>query len=215
MSELAKLLNNFKADFLSKAPAEVASLFGQKTVELSKSGILDKAIKIGDKIPSFDLPNVSGENVSIEKALSSGPVVISFYRGQWCPYCNIELQELQKSLAGFKEQGAKLLAISPQTPDNSLSTKEKNELEFDVLSDVGNKVAEKFGLVFSLDQELRPKYQDFGIDVPAHNGDQSYNLPLAATYVVSSDAVVKYAFVSADYTERAEPDEVIQTLKSL
>ena len=140
---------------------------------------------------------------------------MSFYRGGWCPYCNIELRGLQSELASFREHGANLVAVSPQTPDNSLSTTEQNELEFPVLSDVGNTVAKKFGLVFTLPESLRPIYEDFGIDISKSNGDESFEIPVPATFVINRDGHISYAFINADYRKRAEPSDVLAAVKDL
>lgn len=107
------------------------------------------------------------------------------------------------------------MTITPETPDNSLSTREKNELAFDVLFDEGNKVAERYGLVFTLSEELRPIYAQFGIDLEKANGDSTFTLPIPATYVVASDGTIAYHFADADYTKRLEPDEVVKALKAL
>lgn len=215
MTKLMTQLDDYKAQFKAKVPAETADLFQKKTVELAQSGITDKALKIGDLVPQFSLSNAEGKEFSLASVLANGPVVISFYRGAWCPYCNIELRELQKVLPQIKELGAELITISPQTPDKSLSSKEKHELDFEVLSDIGNNVAKEFGLVFTLNEELQPIYKELGIDIPEHNGESSFELPLAATYVVDRNGIVKYAFVDADYTQRAEPLEVIAALQEL
>ena len=134
---------------------------------------------------------------------------MSFYRGGWCPFCNLELWALQKILPEIERLGASLVAVSPELPDASLNTLEKHRLQFQVLSDRGNQVARQFGLVFTLPQELRPVYEQFGIDIPPHNGDQSFELPLPATYVIASDGTIRYAFVNSDYTQRAEPSDII------
>jgi peroxiredoxin len=140
--------------------------------------------------------------------------VIAFYRGGWCPYCNLELRALQQALASIQGTGATLVAISPETPDNSLTTQEKNELEFQVLSDRDNQVAREFGLVFRLPASLLPIYEDFGIDLIAHNGNNHFELPIPATYVVRQDGTVKYAFANVDYTKRAEPSEIVNALQA-
>ncbi|MDJ0714305.1 MAG: peroxiredoxin-like family protein [Prochloraceae cyanobacterium] len=182
------------------------------TEDLVKSGIADRSLKVGDRVSEFTLTNAIGKEITLRSLLAEGPVVISFYRGQWCPYCNLELRALQKALPEIIANGASLVAISPQTPDNSLSTAEKNELTFEVLRDVGNKVAREFGLVFTLPEELRPIYEGFGVDLLAHNGDKTFELPLPATYVVAADGKVISAFVDPDYTKRLEPEEIVAAL---
>ncbi|NOR55016.1 MAG: redoxin domain-containing protein, partial [Sulfurovum sp.] len=147
--------------------------------------------------------------------LKDGPLVINFYRGGWCPYCNLELQAFQDVLPQIKELGAQLVAISPNLPDKSLSSIEKHALSFQVLSDVQNKVSRQFGLVYTLDEKLQPLYKQMGIDLPEFNGDESYELPLPATYVVDSKGMIKLAFAPADYTKRLDPNKVIEVLKEL
>ncbi|MDY7022975.1 MAG: peroxiredoxin-like family protein [Cyanobacteriota bacterium] len=208
--ELQDLRNQLRA----KHPDDIKVVMDQATEDLVKSGITEQALKVGDQVPDFQLPNAVGQVVEIQKLLKSGPVVIAFYRGQWCPYCNLELRTLQKYLPEIEKLGAKLTAISPQTPDNSLSTTEKNELTFEVLSDVGNQVAKQFGLVFTVVEELRPIYEGFGIDLPAHNGDESFELPIPATYIINSNGVIVHAFVEPDYTQRLDPKDIITTLKN-
>ncbi len=196
-------------------PANAQSLMAQATDALRASGILDRVLTVGDRIPAIALPSATGQTISIPQLLAQGPVVISLYRGQWCPYCNLELRALQTILPEITAHGATLVAISPQTPDNSLSTTEKHELTYTVLSDVGNRVARSFGLVFEVSPELRPIYQGFGIDLPGHNGDESYELPIPATYVVAPDGAIAHAFIDIDYTQRLDPDDIVQALKQL
>ena len=147
---LAIALQTQQASFLSRVPQDTQTVMQQATADLGASGILDQTLKVGDTIPDFALPNATGQTVNIRDLLAQGPVVIAFYRGGWCPYCNLELKALQNALASIQETGATLVAISPETPDNSLTTQEKNALTFPVLSDVDNQVARQFGLVFKL-----------------------------------------------------------------
>ncbi|KST65201.1 peroxiredoxin-like family protein [Mastigocoleus testarum] len=212
---LTEELQNYRNQFLTKVSEEVQATMSQATQNLASSGISDGSLKVGDKVPDFSLPNATGKRVNLQKQLQLGPVVISFYRGQWCPYCNLELRAFQKRLPEIQALGASLIAISPQTPDNSLSTVEKNELTFEVLSDVGNHIARQFGLIFTLPEDLRPIYETFGIDLPAHNGDKTFELPIPATYVIASDGTIVLSFVNADYTQRLEPQEVINTLQKV
>jgi len=193
-------------------PVEVLTSIKEETNKLVKSQIATKALTVGAQAPDFTLPNAQGKSIELQKLLANGPVVISFYRGVWCPFCNLELKALQKALPEIKALGATLVAISPQTPDNSLSTVEKNELEFEVLSDVGNLVARKFGLVFQLTEEVLAYQKKFDVDVANYNGDQSYELPIPATYVVK-DGKIAYAFIDPDFTKRLEPAEILTALK--
>ncbi len=197
----------------SKIPSEKLAVMEQATANLASSGIVDRSLKAGDRMEDFSLPNALGKTIAIAPILARGPVVISFYRGGWCPYCNLELRALQQALPEMKALGAQLVTISPQTPDNSLSTAEKNELTFEVLSDVGNHVARKFGLVYQL--PLRPIYASFGVDLPAYNGDDTFELPIAATYVIAPDRTIIHAFVDADYTKRQDPAKIVEVLKTM
>lgn len=208
-------LDELYQGFTQKVPPDVLNTMLDATRRLVDSGIAEKSLKTGEKAPDFNLPNPSGESVRLQNLLEKGPVVLNFYRGGWCPYCSLELKAYKDRLPDIEDLGASLIAISPQTPDNSLNTAEKNELEFEVLSDVGNKTADEFGLVFTLAEELHDLYKSFGLDIPKFNGDDSWELPLPGTYVVDKDGTVKYAFANADYTKRAEPDEVISVLKEL
>lgn len=146
---------------------------------------------------------------------SRGPLVISFYRGSWCPYCNLEMQALQQHLPRFNESGASLVAISPQVPDESLSLAEKHALSFPVLSDVGALVARDYGLVFTVSERLRPLYAGFGIDLPKSNGVDSFELPVPGTFVVDRNALIRAAFVDPDYKKRMEPEEILAVLEAI
>ena len=196
------------------APNEVA-IFDADTESFISSGDAPQGLQVGDQLASFELPNQLGQTISLDELQGDSNIVISFYRGGWCPYCNIELCVLQQALPGFKSHGARLIAISPQLPDESMSTAEKNELSFPVLSDAGNKVAREFGLVFTLSEQLRPLYESFNIDLPATNGDKSFELPIPATFIIDSDGVVKGAFVNADYKQRMDLSDIINVLKEI
>lgn len=212
---LASMMDQFKTQFNQSVPEETQAIMAQATHNLIDSGIADQSLKVGAKIPAIILPNATGQIVNVNELLETGAIVISFYRGGWCPYCNLELKALQAKLPEIKALNATLIAISPQTPDNSLSTVEKNALDFQVLSDEGNKVAQAFGLVFTLSEFLRPIYAQFGIDLPAYNGNDTFELPIPATYVVNSDGIIALAFVDPDYTKRLEPMEIITALEKL
>lgn len=191
-----------------------ASLVRQHII---KGGRDRSALRLGDRAPAFTLPNTRGEEIALNTALSKGPVVLSFYRGGWCEYCNLELRALQDSLerhAGrLKDLGGTLYAISPQTVEQSLRTAEKNRLTFDILSDRGNAVARSYGLVHALDPNAQRVYAQFGAVLPTFNGDDSWELPHPATFVIDPQGIIAWVFVNADYTKRAEPDEVLKVLQ--
>ena len=210
-SELAA----FRAEFMGAAPPEIRDAMNRADLELAASGIAERALKAGDLAPDFELPDVNGRIIRLSALLRNGPVVASFYRGGWCPYCNLELRALQSALPQVKALGAQLVAISPQTPDESLSTAEKNALAFPVLSDVGSQVARSFGIAFDLAEELRPTYARFGHALPDRNGDDSWVLPIPATYVIGKEGRIALAFVDIDYRNRLDPAEVVQALQSM
>ncbi len=212
---LAEQLQAYRQSFRENVAENLQDTMGAATAALKASGILDGVASQGQPAPDFELPNVKGSSVRLSEKVNAGPVILSFYRGQWCPYCNLELKALQNALPELEKRGAQLIAVSPQTPDSSLSTTEKNELSFEVLSDEGNQVAQQYGLVFTLPEELRPIYAGFGIDLPAHNGDDTFELPIPATFVIGKDGAIALAFADADYTQRAEPDAIIAALDKL
>ena len=147
--------------------------------------------------------------------MKKGPVIVTFYRGGWCPYCNLELKAYQQVLNDIKKAGAQLIAVSPQTPDASLTTKEKNELEFLVLSDPNGNVAESYKLVFKMPDYLVEIYKQFGFDVPGHNDHDSWELPVPATYIIDQSGKIRFASVDPDYTKREDPSKVVEVLKEL
>ncbi|MEJ2199600.1 MAG: peroxiredoxin-like family protein [Desulfuromonadaceae bacterium] len=198
----------------AKVP-DLAEKFDADTAEAIRQGLGGEALTKGARIPDFELPDQLGRPIRSVDLLAKGPLVISFYRGSWCPYCNVELHALQQALPEILERGASLVAISPQIPDASLDTAEKNQLSFPVLSDVGNGVARQFGLVFVLSEQLRPLYAQFGIDVPKHDGDDSYELPIPATYIVDRQGTIAAAHVNADYKQRLEPQRILEILSPL
>jgi len=211
---LKEQLDAKRAAFLEKAPPEKAASYQEGIDTVAGSGIYDAALKVGDKAPDFTLPDPTGKEVKLSDLLESGPVVLTWYRGGWCPYCNIALLALQKKLPEFKEAGAQLVAITPETPDHSLDTTEKQNLDFEVLSDVGNKVAEEYGIVFKMTPEVAAAMEK-GFGLSKWNDDDSGELPLAASYVVAPDGTITYAFLDADYRNRAEPARLIDAVQAI
>jgi len=197
-------------------PKPALAIMDAETARLSASNLAGGALKMGDSAPDFILPDAHGEPVRLYSLLREGPVVVVFYRGGWCPYCNLHLRGFQRRHAQFRELGAQIVAISPQLPDNSLSTQEKNELAFPVLSDVGNKVARQFGIVFQLSDDLVKLYRQFGHALEDANGARGKReLPVPATFLIDGNGTIRLAHVDADYTRRLDPDDVLETLKEL
>ena len=212
--KLTDQLQEFSEKAVKDIPADIMQKLQRAMQDLEQKHIADKAKKKGEKIDSFELPNASGGKVALDKMLESGPVVLSFYRGSWCPYCNMELRALQERLPEMQALGAQLLAVSPQVPDKSLSTVEKNALDFEVASDLGNRVARDLGLVFELAEDLKPVYKQWGADLEEFNGDDKYELPIPSTFVVNTDGTIIHAHHDIDHSKRMDPDEIIDVLKS-
>ncbi|MEM8886895.1 MAG: peroxiredoxin-like family protein [Bacteroidota bacterium] len=203
-----------KASWAEKASDHVKRAYKEGIDAVVEAGVEAQAKQVGDQAPDFSLTNATGQGVSLSDQLNKGPVVLTWYRGGWCPYCNITLRQLQLELPNFQAKGASLLALTPELPDKSLSTQEKHSLEFEVLSDVGNEVARSYGIVFKLSEEVGEMYQN-AFDLHAYNGDESKELPLAATYVIDTDGRIQYAFLDAEYRNRAEPAEILAILDKL
>lgn len=207
---LTEQLDARKARFVEAAPPERVAAAEGAIADVADSGILERAINLGDKAPDFTLPDALGDSVSLYEQLEKGPVILTWYRGSWCPYCNIQLHDYQESLADIHAAGAQLMAVSPELADSALSWKEKEELEFIVLSDVGNEVAREYGIVYRIPDAISAGYVAGGRnDLTRYNGDDSLELPLAVTYVIGTDGTVEYAFVDADYRKRAETSDVV------
>jgi peroxiredoxin len=185
------------------------------TAELIQSKLADQVAGVGSEAPGFSLPNATGQQVTLSQMLTRGPVVISFYRGVWCPFCNLEQRALQQHLPQISELGASLVAISGQTPDNSLSMAEKNELTYEVLTDIGLTVASSYGLVFRLPDYLQEAYEQLGHPVPMFDGPGQQTLPIPATFVADRDGIVRFAYANPDYMHRADPKDILATLKSI
>lgn len=205
-------LDAFKAEFRAARPPEVRETMERATAELIASGAAGRALKAGDPAPDFTLEAPDGMPVSSTELLARGPLVVSFYRGVWCPYCNMELQALQAALPEFEAAGASLVAISPQSRVNSRKSMRENALGFPILSDPGNATAAAFGLRFALPDYLVALYQSLGNRLPAFNGDESWTLPMPGRFVIGSDGVIAYAEVNPDYTRRPEPSDMLPAI---
>jgi peroxiredoxin len=209
---LQRQLDSLTAKLRAMVPAERLAVVDLAAEELVHSGLANRALKIGDHAPAFELPDGDGMLWRSDDLLRSGPLVIVFFRGRWCAYCNAQLNALQEIHSKIAEGGASLVAISPQTQKHSYMTRDMHKLRFPVLSDAGNQVARKFGLVYRLSPELQAMYESIMTKLPGYNGDQSWELPLAATYVVQADGKILWARVDADWRKRPEPEELLKVL---
>lgn len=216
---LNEQLTKERDHWAAQIPAAQSALLVGDLERLRRSELPERALQEDERAPNFRLPDASGRVVELDALRAQGPVVLVFYRGQWCPYCNLELRAYQALLPRFRALGAQLVAISPQTPDHSLSTAEKNALEFPVLSDVGSHVARAYGLAFDLDADMQHLYADFfGNDLAQYNGTETvsgWTLPVPATYLVGRDARIELAAVEVDYRQRLEPQRVLERLQAL
>ena len=210
--DLNAQLDSLTAKLRAMVPAERLAVVDRFAVELVKSGLADSALKAGDHAPAFELPDGDGMLWRSEDMLRSGPLVIVFYRGRWCAYCNAQLSALQEIHPQIAEAGASLVAISPQTQKHSYMTRDMHKVRFPVLSDAGNQVARKFGLVYRLLPDMQAMYESIMTKLPGYNGDQSWELPLAATYVVQPDAKLFWTRIDADWRHRPEPEEILQVV---
>lgn len=206
-------LDAFKTAWLERVGPETARLVDDDNAALQS--LADGARKAGALFPAATLVNQTGGLTDLGALMAQGPLVVTFYRGGWCPYCNLELRAYQSLLPDFAALGARLVAISPETPDNTLSTAEKNALAFDLLSDAKGQLADALGIRFELSDAVRALYQKFGHDLPARNGDDNWSLPMPATYVVARGGHIALANVDPDYRTRLDPALTLVALRDL
>lgn len=181
--------------------------------KLIHSEIVPKSLKVGNIIPDFALPNQNGQLIKIQEVLKKGTAVISFYRGTWCEFCSLELKALQQALPAIHMLGGTLMAISPQTFIDSSDSVE--EFNFETLVDKRNQLARQFGIVFQIPEKSRIHYENMGLSLPRYNGDESFELPIPATFIVNQDGIIHYAFVDSDFTERLDPVEIVTILRRM
>ncbi len=214
--DLASHLDAFRTGWEARVGDATAAMIADDLVALCDTGILDRAARAGDRLPPADhLVDAFGRPFDLAGLVAAGPVVITFYRGGWCPYCNLELRAYQAALPEILAAGGTLVAISPELPDHSLSTAEKNDLTFPVLSDVGGGFADALGIRFALSQTVQPFYEKAGHALPSRNGDGCWALPIPATFVVERGGGIALASVEPDYRRRLEPAAAIAALRRL
>lgn len=199
------------AETAAATPTSIAATFDEANRELTARGTAP-GLDIGDRAPEFALADQLGRVVSFGEQLAHGPVVIVFYRGNWCPYCNLTLRALQLELETIRAHDAQLLAVSPQTPDNALTLTEKHGIEFPVLSDVSQATIAAYGLRYAVPAVLQQLYLKFGNDLRERNADCTWSLPVPATFVVNRRGVIRARFVEMDFTKRLEPADIVSAL---
>jgi peroxiredoxin len=209
---LQQQLDELTAKLQAMVPAERLAAVQSAMDEIRASGAGAHAFQTGDPAPMFELPDGDDMIWRSEDLLRGGPLVIVFYRGRWCAYCNTQLAALQEIHAAIAASGASLIAISPQTQKHSYMTRDMHKLRFPVLSDAGNQVARQFGLAYRVPPALQAIYESIFTRLPGYNGDASWELPLAATYILRPDRTISYARVDTDWRQRPDPQEILAAL---
>lgn len=212
---LAEETAAFAAKGAASATPERVAVYKKAQEHVEAAGILESALGVGDTAPMFELPDAHGNNVKFADIIATGPAVISFYRGAWCPFCNLELKALQRELATAEAASVTLVAISPNTPDVALGTVNENQVTFPVLSDAENAVAKQFKLVYEMEAGLVEFYRTQDRNIDEMNGSELWELPVPATYVVDTGGIIRFAHVDLNHRARAEPSEVISVAASL
>lgn len=207
-SALTQELEALRQHYAVHMPADIAEAMTRADTALAASDIVDGALKAGQFAPDFTAPGVDGKPVRLSRALRDGAVILSFYRGDWCPYCNLELRAYTALADEMREAGVRLIAISPQDPDKSVQAEQTDPYPFSVLSDAGSKIAKSFGIAFDLSEELRPLYTRLGHALPEMNG-AGWILPIPATYVIAPNGEIVLAFIDTDYRRRLNPSDAI------
>lgn len=213
---IAQQVDEFNTGFEAQIGDRLSGVFSGEQAALRENGVPSTALGEGDTAPDADLLTVDSESTSFSAALAGIPSVVVFYRGAWCPYCNITLRSYQQDLVpALRERGAQLIAVSPQTPDGSAQSVTNGSLEFAVLSDPANALAEKFGIVTEPSVEARAAHTELGFDVADSNADESARIPFPSVYVIDEAGVVRFADVHVDYTTRTEVDVILSALDRL
>jgi peroxiredoxin len=215
MDNLAKQLDAFLAGLMERTDAKTAAALERSAAVQAESGVANKALSVGDRAPDFTLPDQHGRPVSLSGLLKQGPVVLTFYRGGWCPFCSLALRALQRIRPKLARQGAEVVAVSPQPEKHGLSTAERNGLSYPLLADRGNQVAQQYGLVWELTPEERALYERLGHSLPRLNACDSWTLPIPAGYVIAPDGRIIHARVDTRINRRLEPAEVMEALQQL
>ena len=210
LTPLQKALNEKDREVFGNLESGEQSYYKAFEADLMESDVKHHHLREGDRMPEFSLPDHQGKLRHSSEFLDRQWLVLTFYRGAWCPYCNLQLKALQRYLHTIEDTPASLVAISPQKPDQSLNSMKQNQLTFPVLSDVGNHVGRKFKIVYKIPPYLNHIYQKLGVDVEAYNGEGELYLPMAATFVIGEDGIIQMASVSAHAHQRPDPKEVVR-----
>ncbi len=210
---LSELLEDKAAASVTRIPEDVRQAYAQGIEAVRATGIEKSAKQVGDAAIDAQLTGWDGKTVKLSELWEEGPIVLMWYRGGWCPYCNIQLRAMQQSMDKIENSGAKLVVLTPELPEKAKETAEANDLDLVALHDQGNALARKYGLVFQLPEAIIPSYRD-KLKLPEYNGNDAMELPLSATYVIDQSGKITYAFLDADYKKRAEPADVIKAVEA-
>ncbi|REE88566.1 peroxiredoxin [Paenibacillus taihuensis] len=200
--------------FKANAPIEAQMKIGQMFDDLQKSGIASGK-QTGEKAVNFKLTNALGGDVILFEELQKGPIVLTFYRGGWCPFCNMQLNAYQQILPEIRAMGAQLIAISPQKPDHSLSLQEKEGLEFQVLSDPDGLVTAQYNLLFDVPEDVRELMEGIGVDLSEYNNTSQWVLPVPVTFIIDESAIIRSSYVNPNFMQRQSPEKILRDLKKL
>ncbi len=216
MTTIAEQANEIKAVAASRLPAEVVAVFESDQAALAAGGVPAGAVSVGDTLAPFALPDATGQTRTLEELTAGGPAVIAFYRGGWCPYCNVTLRSYQQELLPhLGSYSARLVAISPETPDASLTTQEKADLTYPVLSDTGAELASSLGLTFKPSQDGHAAQRKLGVDIRTTRADGGTALPMPTVLIVDRNRVVRFVDIHPDYTGRTEVNDILAALQTL
>lgn len=212
MKNLKQQIEELNENLAKQLPTEVLEVFGKSIQDLKTKNIEENSVATGDRFPDFSLPNTNNEIVKLQELLQNGKVIVAFFRGSWCPYCNLELKALQDSLKKIIGRKAILVAISPQTPDYSEELKGTHILDFELLTDKNNTLAKKLGISFGLQDYVIPTYGSLGIDLSEYNENHNNELPVPAVFLIDTNGSITYKFVDANYMNRINIKELIEQL---
>jgi peroxiredoxin len=208
-------LDGIRDECYENTPGHISRVRQEAIGDLVSSGIAERAIRAGDHAPGFRLRDPDGKWISSYDLLNSGPVLIFFYRGRWCPYCSLDLRAIEAVAQELRSSGASIVAVSQQSAHENRATERMHGLSFSSLVDRGGKLARAFGLRWKLSRELRAAELECGLDLAAVNGESSWTLTMPARYVISPEGIVEYADISADYTRRGDPTELFPVLSQI
>jgi peroxiredoxin len=212
--DLGERISDFQAQ-QTAPPAHLRATMEQAAQALA-AAMPEPGLKVGSRAPDFSLPDAFGNSTRLSDLLARGPVILTFYRGAWCPYCNLQLKALKESLPHFRRYHAQLVAVTPQTPDRSAGQIEKDGYPFPILSDLDDRVMKTYNLYFEVPEELRTLYvENFSLDIAAYNGEGRYGLPVPGTFIIDRQGIIRATFADTDYTKRMEPAAIIEALAAL